>query len=285
MAKILTLLEYCFKNVYHLKIKFKMSCISINLKNLRRHEGMTQEELSQKLGIKRSLLGAYEEGRAEPKASLLIKMAHTFSVPLEQFINYPIDTKNFNPHAASDFEGRRLRVLSIAVDEHNEEKVQLVPSKASAGYLNGYADPVYVEKLQSFALPNFPTGTFRAFEILGDSMLPIPSGSIIFAEYVQDWTSIRDNQTYIVVTGSEGIVFKRVFNRLMENNTLLLRSDNPVYQDFEVNVKDIHEIWKFRAFMSMEMPAREESVKQLTDIVISLQKSVRELQDRVGREL
>jgi transcriptional regulator with XRE-family HTH domain len=262
-----------------------MSCISINLKNLRRHEGMTQEELSQKLGIKRSLLGAYEEGRAEPKAALLIKMAQTFSVPLEQFINYPIDTKNLSAHAASDFEGRRLRVLSIAVDENNNEKVQLIPAKASAGYLNGYADPVYVEKLQSFALPNFPTGTFRAFEILGDSMLPIPSGSIIFAEYVQDWTSIRDNQTYIVVTSSEGIVFKRVFNRLMDNNTLLLRSDNPVYQDFEVNVKDIHEIWKFRAFMSMEMPAREESVKQLTDIVISLQKSVRELQDRVGREL
>jgi len=116
-------------------------------------------------------------------------------------------------------------------------------------------------------------------------MMPIPSGSIIFAEYVQDWTSIRDNQTYIVVTSSEGIVFKRVFNRLLDNNTLLLRSDNPAYQDFEVNVKDIHEIWKFRAFMSMEMPAREESVKQLTDIVISLQKSVRELQDRVGREL
>jgi transcriptional regulator with XRE-family HTH domain len=261
-----------------------MTCISVNLKNLRRREGWTQEELAEKLGIKRSLIGAYEEGRAEPKAELLIKIANLFSVPLEQFISDPIDTKNFNPATVSDLEGRRLRVLSIAVNEENEELIQMVPAKAAAGYLNGYADPEYVETLPGFALPNFPSGTFRAFEILGDSMLPIPSGSIIFAEYVQDWTTIRDNQTYVIVTGSEGIVFKRVFNHLLDNNSLLLRSDNPIYQDFDVHLKDIHEVWKFRAFLSMEMPAREDTVRHLTDIVIDLQKSVKDLQDRMRRD-
>lgn len=261
-----------------------MTCISINLKNLRRREGWTQEELSAKLGIKRSLLGAYEEGRAEPKAELLVKIANLFSVPLEQLISLPIDTKNFNPASTTDAEGRRLRVLSVAVDTENEERIQLVPAKAAAGYLNGYADPEFVEQLAGFALPNFPNGTFRAFEILGDSMLPIPSGSIIFAEYVQDWTSIRDNNTYVVITGSEGIVFKRVFNRLLENNTLLLRSDNPVYQDFEVHLREIHEVWRFRAFLSMEMPAKEDTVRQLTDIVLDLQKSVRELQEKTSRD-
>jgi len=261
-----------------------MSCISINLKNLRRREGLTQEELSFKLGIKRSLLGAYEEGRAEPRAELLLKIANLFSVPLEQFIAYAIDTKNFKPQSLTDSEGKRLRVLAITVDKDNEEQIQMVPAKAAAGYLNGYADPEFVEQLQGFQLPNFPVGTFRAFEILGDSMLPIPSGSIVFAEYVQDWSSVRDNQSYIVVTGTEGIVFKRVFNRFQENNSLLLRSDNPAYHDFEVHVKDIHEIWKFKAYLSMEMPGKEDSVKQLTEIVINLQKSVLELQEKVHRE-
>ena len=106
-----------------------MTCINVNLKNLRRREGWTQEELAAKLGIKRSLIGAYEEGRAEPKAELLMKIANLFSVPLEQFISVPIDTKNFNPATVSDLEGRRLRVLSIAVDEENEEKIQMVHSK------------------------------------------------------------------------------------------------------------------------------------------------------------
>jgi hypothetical protein len=45
-------------------------------------------------------------------------------------------------------------------------------------------------------------------------MLPVPSGSMIFAEYVDDWTQIKDDSLCIVVTHSEGIVFKKVINYL-----------------------------------------------------------------------
>ncbi|NBV12870.1 MAG: helix-turn-helix domain-containing protein [Sphingobacteriia bacterium] len=261
-----------------------VTCISQNIRNLRRREGWTQEELAQRMGIKRSLLGAYEEGRAEPRAELLLKFANLFGISLEQLITLPIDTRNFTPGAPTDLQGRKLRVLSILVNENQEELIPLVPARAAAGYLNGYADPEYIEKLPGFHLPNFPQGTFRAFEILGDSMLPIPSGSIIFAEYVQDWTTLRDQHTYIVVTVSEGIVFKRIYNRIPENNTLLLRSDNPAYQDFEVHIRDILEIWKFKAFLSSEPPAREDSVRQLTDMVMDLQRSVQVLREKTIRD-
>ena len=41
-----------------------MTLISNNIKVLRKKAGFTQEQLSAKIGIKRSVLGAYEEGRA-----------------------------------------------------------------------------------------------------------------------------------------------------------------------------------------------------------------------------
>ncbi|HEY1021913.1 MAG TPA: helix-turn-helix transcriptional regulator, partial [Flavisolibacter sp.] len=44
-----------------------MSFANKNLKYLRKLRGWTQEEFAQKLRIKRSLLGAYEEERAEPR--------------------------------------------------------------------------------------------------------------------------------------------------------------------------------------------------------------------------
>jgi hypothetical protein len=58
--------------------------------------------------------------------------------------------------------------------------------KASAGYINGYSDPEFVRELPKFHLPMLQGGTFRAFEIKGDSMLPIHPGSIIVGEYVDD---------------------------------------------------------------------------------------------------
>jgi transcriptional regulator with XRE-family HTH domain len=44
-----------------------MSYAGKNLKYLRKLRGWTQEEFANKLKIKRSLVGAYEEERAEPR--------------------------------------------------------------------------------------------------------------------------------------------------------------------------------------------------------------------------
>jgi transcriptional regulator with XRE-family HTH domain len=38
-----------------------------NLKALRKEKGWTQQELADRMGIKRAALGAYEEGRSEPR--------------------------------------------------------------------------------------------------------------------------------------------------------------------------------------------------------------------------
>ena len=45
-----------------------------NLKYLRKLRGWTQEEFANKLGIKRSLVGAYEEERADPRIDVLEKL-------------------------------------------------------------------------------------------------------------------------------------------------------------------------------------------------------------------
>ena len=46
-----------------------------NIRYLRKKMGWTQDKFSKKIGIKRSLVGAYEEGRADPRLSNLLKIA------------------------------------------------------------------------------------------------------------------------------------------------------------------------------------------------------------------
>src|SRR6201999_2945664 len=208
-----------------------MSIISSNIKFLRKKKGLTQQQFADQVGIKRSLVGAYEEERAEPKYDLLKTIALFFDVTVDDFINETINEK-WAPKPKGD--PANLRILSISVDREENENIEMVPLKASAGYLNGYADPEYVAQLPKFYLPMFKNGTFRAFEIKGDSMLPLPSGTTTVAEYVENWGDVKQGDTYVVVSKSEGIVYKRVGNKFKDNKKLKLVSDNPAYDPYEI---------------------------------------------------
>src|SRR5690606_5142703 len=81
--------------------------------------------------------------------------------------------------------GTRLRVLATTVDSANNENIEFVPVKAKAGYLAGYNDPEFIATLPRFTMPQLPASrTYRMFPTSGKSMLPIPEGSLVIAEYV-----------------------------------------------------------------------------------------------------
>jgi transcriptional regulator with XRE-family HTH domain len=261
-----------------------MTFINENIKFLRKKQGLTQEQFSQKIGIKRSLLGAYEEGRAEPGYENLVKMATTFQVSIDHLI-----TNDFrsNPTPAetgkSSVDKDGFKVLAITVDKNDNENIELVPQKAAAGYLNGFADPQYIEALPKFQLPILKSGTFRAFEIVGDSMLPLQSGSIVIGKYTEYLSDIKNGKTYVLVTKQEGVVYKRVFNYLSDHGKIHLVSDNKSYSAYNVNPDDVLEIWEAKAYISIQFPdpkdAEELSLEKLTGIVLDLQQEVIKLKN------
>ncbi|HSI89644.1 MAG TPA: S24 family peptidase, partial [Adhaeribacter sp.] len=169
----------------------------------------------------------------------------------------------------------KMRVLAITVDQDQNENIELVPQRASAGYLNGYADPEFMEELPKFRLPMLSgSGTYRAFEISGDSMLPLASGTVIVGRYVEDWRHIKDGTPCILLSQREGVVFKRLYNRIRQGSVMALHSDNPVYPPYEVPVDDILEIWEAKAFISSTFPIAEVSLDRLSAIVMDLQQEV-----------
>jgi transcriptional regulator with XRE-family HTH domain len=259
--------------------------ISANIKFLRKLKGHTQAQLAEQLDIKRSLVGAYEEGRAEPKLATLVKIARLFQVTLDELITLDlgearangVKTGTYSSNQGGDKTGN-MRVLAITVDQQQNENIELVPHKASAGYLNGYADPEFIEVLPKFRLPMLGKGgTYRAFEISGDSMLPISSGTVIVGRYMDDWSQIKDGNPCIVVSRIDGVVFKRVYSRLKEAASLSLHSDNPTYSPYAVEAEDILEIWEAKAYISSTFPIADISLNKLTSIVMDLQHEVLKL--------
>lgn len=258
-----------------------MKKISANIKFLRKKRNLTQQQFADLLGIKRSMIGAYEEDRASPKMDNMKQIANYFGITVDELVSEKItdkwlDERDKKKEKENEVKAGNLRVLSITVDQNDNENIELVPVKASAGYVNGYSDPEFVKELPKFHLPMLKGGTFRAFEIKGDSMLPIQPGSIVVGEYLDDWKQIKSNETYVVISKNDGIVYKRIITKSKESKSYILKSDNKAYEPYNIDLDEILEIWKAKAYISTVFPEPEQemSISQLTNIMLEMQKKI-----------
>ncbi len=260
-----------------------MSRIASNLKAIRRAAGLTQASLAEKLGVNRSAIGAYEEGRAEPRLGTLVELARIFDVTMDDLVLKDLAGGATPLPFVSD---AAPRILSIAVDsDRNEELISVVPVKAAAGYLHGYGDLDFIASLPTFRMPvkELPQDqTLRMFQVEGDSMLPLPGGSYVVCTYVEDLATAGGAQPYIVVTRDEGIVFKRVENLLASRGGYRLISDNADYPPYEVEARDVIEMWKARAFLQFELPG-ELNRAVSNDKIEDIRSSLRRIEDYVKR--
>ncbi len=222
--------------------------IGSQLKTLRKERGWTQTDLADKAGIKRTALGAYEEGRAEPRLGVLVRLAHTLDVSLDTLVlggtTTPLE--------------QDLRILPIPVDrDSNRERISAVSVKAAAGYARGYGDPEWIAALPTFdlPLPGVPRDrTLRFFQIEGDSMLPIPPDSWILCAFTERIEDAGSGRPYIVATRDDGLVFKRIENRMDIEGDLWMVSNNPSYAPYALDPAHIREIWRAIGWFSTDWP-------------------------------
>jgi transcriptional regulator with XRE-family HTH domain len=232
-----------------------MSRIDKNIKALRELRNLSQHTLADALLIQRARLASYEEGRAEPPYDLLIKIANYFHVAIDALLR-----ANLSKTKPEDLMkvGENRILFPIMVDKDGRDLVEVVPVKAQAGYLNGYADPEYIEGLQRMNFPFLPVGKHRAFPIKGDSMPPLSDGSFVIGKYTESLREVKEGQTYILVTRDEGLVYKRLYSNLKDDGTLSLHSDNKVYEPYKVKAEDVLEVWEYQCAINTSKNKPEE---------------------------
>jgi transcriptional regulator with XRE-family HTH domain len=217
-----------------------MNFLSKNIKHIRVLKGLTQEQFADDFNVSRSRISSYEENIAVPPIDFIIALSNSFAVPIDVLVKNDL-SKSKNE---SFIEVGNQRILfPIMVDDANEDLIEIISTEASAGYLNGYADPEYVEDLQKIKLPFLPAGKHRAFPIKGDSMLPTKSGAFVIAKFLEDIQDIKEGKTYIVLTQNDGLTYKRVYKK--KENRLLLVPDNKKYNAYEVLLEDVLELWEY----------------------------------------
>ncbi|MGC6433497.1 MAG: XRE family transcriptional regulator [Crocinitomicaceae bacterium] len=267
-----------------------MSFVGNNLKILRKKLKKSQEEVAIDINFSRSTYSGYENGVAQPSLENLILLSDYYRVAIDDLVRK--DFKSLEDHefdrlilgANIDSKGTKLRVLTSLVNSENEELIEMIPMKASAGYTSGYADPDYLKVLPTFNLPFLSKEKkYRSFPIKGDSMPPVVEGSYVVAEFIQNWMSIRNGTPCIIVTKDDGIVFKIVHNLLDSNQSFQLCSTNTFYEPYLVHISQIIEIWKFVNYISPELPDVKIDDTGVSKSIQDLQKEVHELKLSINK--
>lgn len=229
-----------------------MKYISSNIRHLRQLKGWSQEQLADRLDITRARIGSYEEERCDPPIDILIRLSKLYHIAIDALIK--ADLSKFDLSSMIRVGENRL-LFPIMVDQHNNDRVEVITAKASAGYLNGYADPEYFESLPSMNLPFRIIGKHRAFPIKGDSMPPLKEGCFVIGKFMESTREIKDGNTYVLLTRDDGIVYKRVFRK---GNFFELHSDNKQYDPYKIKISDILEMWEFVCTLNISDKKTEE---------------------------
>ena len=187
-------------------------------------------------------------------------------------------------------------ILSVVTDNLGNERIVHVPYEAHAGYGNQMRDPVFMKELPTFSLPDskFANGSFRCFDVVGDSMEPtLFSGDKVVCNYIEqeNWfTNIKNNYVYVIITKNDVFV-KRVNNKLKEAGQLFISSDNRFYESQNIDIIDLVEVWQVEVKISHFMPSPnnirnglhtevdglKETISEQSKLIQSLNKTVEKL--------
>jgi transcriptional regulator with XRE-family HTH domain len=261
--------------------------LSENIKFLRKRRNLTQNDLAETLGTKRSSINNYESGTAVPPLNVLISLSDLFHLSVDTLVRINLsglrESQLYMVEHGSDVfvKGNELRVLATTVDSKNKENIEIVSIKAKAGYTTGYFDPEFISGLPNFQLPILSKERkYRAFQISGDSMLPVQDKSWVVGEYVQDLNSVKDDHSYIVLTLNEGIVFKKVKNELQAKGSLKMISSNPEYAPYDLSINEIREVWKFVLYIADEIPVPSDN-QQIFNNLEQIRKEIVEIRHQI----
>ena len=147
-----------------------------------------------------------------------------------------------------------------------DENIVMVDTKAAAGYPTRYLEPEFYKELPAFKLPgsDYRNGTFRCFQIEGDSMQEsIQHGDYVIGRFCDNhFKDVRDGYIHVVVT-NDTVLVKRLVNKAETEHKMYLISDNEAYPEQALDIDEIKEIWFVKSKLSSYMPVKKNDLDKV----------------------
>ncbi len=234
-----------------------MSNQAERLKTLRQKTNLNQQEVADQIGKSRSRIAIYEtQAQVQIPSDVLQKLSQIYNTTPEYVLFGTVQSPQAVAHPANSstrVTGGDMRILVVTTDHVGEENAAFVPAKARAGYLVGYGDPEFIQTLPTYSIPGFSEGTYRIFEVEGDSMQEtLRPGDLVVTQFVENWRNLKNDKVYVIVS-IDGLIIKRLHNLIDKSGGVVIISDNAQFTPDFLHADQILEIWEARATISRSL--------------------------------
>jgi transcriptional regulator with XRE-family HTH domain len=262
-----------------------MSFVGKNIRKLRAVKKLSQASFAELFGLARPSVGAYEEGRSEPKMETLIQIAQHFGLSVDLLL-----TKELTVNELYHFDIFKEQLQQptpaptpVAKADNQPSSTPLVYRNRALEYIVRHHDPAFIDALPAVQMPHQLTGPTRAFEVSGADMLLHRQGLrhqdiVLCSRIDKAKPRLKTGNVYVFVTQSK-ILIRRLAERLEDNQLLRLRADNPDYGSQDLELNQALEIWEVRGVFTTHLRAPA----LLDERVAELERKVEELAERMGQ--
>ncbi|MDW5288021.1 helix-turn-helix transcriptional regulator [Formosa sp. PL04] len=226
-----------------------MSLFGKNIRKIRSIKSLSQQAFADIFELKRGTLGAYEEGRSEPKIETIIKIANYFSITIDAIL-----TKELTVNELLKFNGDLESNHNIEKNEF--PKIPCITPKDQDSYIKHSENSNYIKDLHHLSLPVEQNKKLRAFIVDNLEMSSDNSGlfpkDIVIGEWIpkSDFDTLENPSICILLT-SKDIVLKRIHP---SKNKFTLRADHSGIEEYTINHSEVNELWEIRYVFNYRVP-------------------------------
>jgi|SRR6476661_626388 len=261
-----------------------MSYVGKNIRKLRAVKKLSQAAFAELFGLARPSVGAYEEGRSEPKMETLIQIAQHFGLSVDLLL-----TKELTVNELYHFDIFKEQLQSPAAfaetpaaPEASPLATPIVYRNRALEYIVQHHDAAFVKSLPWLQMPQQWSGPTRAFEVSGADMLLHRQGLrhqdlVLCCRVDLARPALHNGRVYVFVTQGK-ILIRRLAEKLPDGKTLKLRADNPDYGSQDLELTQALEIWEVKGVYTTHLrpPAL------LDERVAALERKVESLLERLS---
>ncbi|MBO5059969.1 MAG: helix-turn-helix domain-containing protein [Clostridia bacterium] len=183
------------------------------LKQLRESEGLSQEQLASKIGVSKSTIGMYEQGKRMPQPNTVLKdIASYFNVTIDYLMGY-------TPQEDTISEEDRLR---LGIRRITMKSYPMI-GKISCG------NPILCDKqYETYVEVTEDIDADFCLTAQGDSMINarIFDGDVVF---IREQPMVENGEIAAVIVNDEEITLKRFYYDRDEQR-VTLQPENPTYR-------------------------------------------------------
>ncbi|MBR2961759.1 MAG: helix-turn-helix transcriptional regulator [Alistipes sp.] len=216
------------------------------IKLIRKELGLTQEQLSERLGIGKTALSMIETGRTGLSSRNRNILVQELNVNPDWLETGEGQMFNADPHLSNAFAQRGEMSMPL-------QSVPLYDIEGTAGLVPLFANQSNIEPTSYIHIPNLPKCD-GAINVVGDSMYPlIKSGDIVLYKQLRDVNDIFWGDMYLLsidIDGEEYITVKYV-QKSDRDGYIRLVSQNPHHADKDVAIDRIRAIALVKASIRM----------------------------------